>query len=384
MRPPVILCAFANSHKDHLTELEKEKENIASVLVDKQVLGHVLFDNDIKTIKKLRDLLFIYRPQVMVLHYAGHANDQQIFMEDGAAYGVGLLESIKLQTNLKLVFLNGCSTKGQVEKLLEAGVPAVVATSVKIGDTKARLFAENFYGNMAKGLELAEAFNLASELITKNTNKPVREIDDPIRGLSYLIEPETPGDPDWGLYINKGKQEVATWKFPDKSFYEVFIRNEIHTSSSGSPGDNLLTAFYNVLMTFSEELPKFTELEKKFGGEKWDKEKFDIREVKDAILNSLPSPIAEQLRKLLVPEDDESTSEARLRFLINTYTVMVDLLAFVMFSQLWEVLEEQKKSNTICINGELKRLMNEFFDLGKLDRQGYDVVPLIGAISNTL
>ena len=95
MRPPVILCAFSNSGDAYLSQLEKEKEAISDALRERQGKGHLLLDTDYRTIKKLRDRLLLYQPQVEIIHYAGHANGSQLLMEDGTVYGAGLLESIR-------------------------------------------------------------------------------------------------------------------------------------------------------------------------------------------------------------------------------------------------------------------------------------------------
>ncbi len=394
MRPPVILLTFANNNEENLKELNAEKAALADLFVEKQSQGYFLFDNNTMTVEKLRHQLFKYKPQVCILHYAGHANGSQLLFEDQKAYSSGLMESIKDQTNLKLVFLNGCSTKGQVENLLKNGVPAVIATSVKVNDTTARLFAVDFYKNLIDGKTILEAFKIASEIVTSKDGSSVNESK---RSLGYAIGEEEEENSDaiaWGLYIGK-KKEVLDWKLPDTSYYELIIKSKIgNTQNADIEGNSLLLqTLYNVLMTFSDDLEMFKEL-----GVKYEKqgniEDFDIREVKNAIINSLPSPIGEQVRKLLVPEDnndDELPEEARLRFLINTYSVMVDLLTFIMLSQLWDVYEKRKPKEEskdskeispppLLINDNLKEMIKDFFLQEAIERQGHDAIPLIAAI----
>ncbi|MCF0069579.1 CHAT domain-containing protein [Dyadobacter sp. CY261] len=377
MRPPVILCAFSNSSDAYLSQLEKEKEAISDALRERQAKGHLLLDTDGRTIKKLRDRLLLYQPQVEIIHYAGHANGSQLLMEDATIYGAGLLQSIRLQKNLQLVFLNGCSTQEQVDQLLDAGVRAVIATSIEIGDDTATRFAEDFYTKLAKGHSIDEAFRLATEVVTAKNNASVNTSDNPGRGLMSLIKPPNSG-PVWGLYLHKNHPEAAGHRLSDKSFYELHIKSQIDSKFNTSE-DAILAALYNVLMTFSDELPMFEDLEKKYG-EQWDPRKFDVREVKNAIINSLPSPIAEQVRKLLVTEDEPVASE-RLRFLINTYTVMADLLLFIMFSQLWEALVQGKVP---VLEDHLKEHISAFFLLNHQDRQAYDVIPLVRLIHDKL
>lgn len=377
MRPPVILCAFSNSGDAYLSQLEKEKEAISDALRERQGKGHLLLDTDSRTSKKLRDRLLLYQPQVEIIHYAGHASGSQLLMEDATVYGAGLLQSIRLQKNLKLVFLNGCSTREQVDQLLDAGVRAVIATSVDIGDDTATRFAEDFYQKLASGHSIDEAFKLATEVVTAKNNAALTTTEDPDRGIARLIKAPNTG-PVWGLYLHKNQQGAADHRLSDKSFYELHIKSQIDSKFNTSE-DAILAALYNVLMTFSDELPMFEDLEKKYG-EQWDPRKFDVREVKNAIINSLPSPIAEQVRKLLVTEDEPLASE-RLRFLINTYSVMADLLLFIMFSQLWEALVQDKVP---VLEDHLKERVSAFFLLDHRDRQAYDVIPLIRIIHDKL
>jgi hypothetical protein len=377
MRPPVILCAFSNSGDAYLSQLEKEKEAISDALRERQGKGHLLLDTDARTIKKLRDRLLLYQPQVEIIHYAGHASGSQLLMEDATVYGAGLLESIRLQKNLQLVFLNGCSTQEQVDQLLNAGVRAVIATSVDIGDDTATRFAEDFYQKLASGHSIDEAFKLATEVVTAKNNAALSTTEDSERGIARLIKAPNTG-PVWGLYLHKSQQGAANHRLSDKSFYELHIKSQIDSKFNTSE-DAILASLYNVLMTFSDELPMFEDLEKKYG-EQWDPRKFDVREVKNAIINSLPSPIGEQVRKLLVTEDEPLASE-RLRFLINTYTVMADLLLFIMFSQLWEALVQGKVP---VLEDHLKEQINAFFLLGHHDRQAYDAIPLVRLIHDKL
>ncbi|MHA4739015.1 CHAT domain-containing protein [Dyadobacter sp. MSC1_007] len=377
MRPPVILCAFSNSSDAYLSQLEKEKEAISDALRERQGKGHLLLDTDAGSIKKLRDRLLLYQPQVEIIHYAGHANGSQLLMEDETVYAAGLLQSVGLQKNLQLVFLNGCSTQQQVDQLLDAGVRAVIATSIDIGDDTATRFATDFYKKLSGGYSIDEAFRLATEVVTAKNNASLSTTDNPGRGIMRLIKPPNTG-PAWGLYLHKNHQEAANYRLSDKSFYELHIKSQIDSKFNTSE-DAILAALYNVLMTFSDELPMFEDLEKKYG-EQWDPRKFDVREVKNAIINSLPSPIAEQVRKLLVTEDEPLASE-RLRFLINTYSVMADLLLFIMFSQLWEALVQGKVP---VLEDNLKEQISAFFLLDHHDRQAYDVIPLVRLIHDKL
>ena len=57
-------------------------------------------------------------------------------LEGGVGGAGGIAKLLGQQAGLKLVFLNGCANKEQVKNLHAAGVPAVIATAVKINDSK--------------------------------------------------------------------------------------------------------------------------------------------------------------------------------------------------------------------------------------------------------
>jgi uncharacterized membrane protein YhaH (DUF805 family) len=65
-----------------------------------------------------------------VFHYAGHANDITLQLDNGNGNGNravgGIAKLLGQQTSLKLVFLSGCATAAHVKRLHDAGVPAVV------------------------------------------------------------------------------------------------------------------------------------------------------------------------------------------------------------------------------------------------------------------
>jgi CHAT domain-containing protein len=104
--------------------------------------------------------------QVQIFHYGGHANGSALQLEQGAgnaqvASSTGLAQLLGQQTELKLVFLNGCATQGQVELLLKSGVKAVIATSVPINDMMAVEFAEQFYQSLTNQASIAHSFTTA-------------------------------------------------------------------------------------------------------------------------------------------------------------------------------------------------------------------------------
>lgn len=107
-----------------------------------------------------------YRADIRIFHFAGHAGHSRLqtnfkgrvryTFADGLARNIGLFGK-----GLKLVFLNGCSTKDQVDFFLNNGVPAVIATSKPVSDFYACNFARLFYEKFTGGSTLEEAFAAA-------------------------------------------------------------------------------------------------------------------------------------------------------------------------------------------------------------------------------
>lgn len=112
---PVIFLAFANSTDAPLNRLHEEEELIRKILHQRQVSEkhfHVHPEAN-ANLNNLRTYLRDFQQQVHIFHYAGHADSEQLFLRSGEAQAAGLAEMLAEQDNLKLVFLNGCSSAGR-------------------------------------------------------------------------------------------------------------------------------------------------------------------------------------------------------------------------------------------------------------------------------
>ena len=107
-----------------------------------------------------------YRDRIAIFHFGGHADGYRLLLETAegtpaAADAGGLARFLAQQRGLQLVFLNGCSTEGQVSDLLDAGVRAVIATDQAVEDAMATAFAARFYRGLAGGATIGAAFEEA-------------------------------------------------------------------------------------------------------------------------------------------------------------------------------------------------------------------------------
>ena len=171
---PVIFLAFANNKKipqAYLHMLGRE----ATSIYDNLFLHHKkerieLLRIEGAEVKDIFKAFTQFRNRISIFHYGGHASGDALVLEDAEggkeiAGAEGLASFLGKQKNLRLVFLNGCSTLGQVELLLESGVKAVIATSTAINDQMAVEFAEQFYLSLANDVSIHQAFNEAKSFI---------------------------------------------------------------------------------------------------------------------------------------------------------------------------------------------------------------------------
>ncbi len=219
MKQPVIFLAFANDKDDHLPLLDEERKVINGHLLplaNQQYLQLVI--EPTATTADISRFVTDLKDRINIFHYGGHAGSKEILLQDQTANSDGIAQLLALQKELKVVFLNGCSTRAQVGLLQELGIPAVIATSIPIADQSARTFSDVFYRALAEDHTLEEAYKLAAANYLMTTGQAAG-IN---RGLRVKKE-ETDPLP-WGLYITEGKEAVLNWKIPRQSAGSFIVR----------------------------------------------------------------------------------------------------------------------------------------------------------------
>jgi|GEM_PF-2470501 len=222
---PVIFLAFANegsnNNPNFLRNLTVEKRFIEDALKNAELNNRTkIYSESDVTLDELYSVFQDerYRDKIVIFHYAGHANENELWVEtaDGgnaSFFGAGLAEFLGLQRSLKLVFLNGCATEEHANRLLDVGIPAVLATSHKIDDAQATLFARTFYRGIAGGASIERAFGEAqsSVLARFGASGVSRELYWEGKDTTSTQEKPFP----WKLFINKehkGFLEPQDWK----------------------------------------------------------------------------------------------------------------------------------------------------------------------------
>ncbi len=171
---PIVLIIHAQT-KPPLVELDEEAANLQEALrkgggCEPRIL---LAANSERIFAELNDC----GDEIIAIHYAGHANGTGVMLplsgEGSESAGrlshiEGLAGRLKQLKNLRFVFLNGCATKDQVTDIIEAEIPAVIATLRGIDDRVARDFATEFYRSFASNHSIDEAFQSAENRIKEH------------------------------------------------------------------------------------------------------------------------------------------------------------------------------------------------------------------------
>jgi len=225
-----ILLAFANSESNRLPTLMDEYQTLNDLLREQAGENDFrVMSNPIATREYISADIQAYERSVCLFLFSGHAGKDHIYLEDGSGKVEGIAALLGRCPNLKVVILNGCSTVGQVNWLLESGVPVVIATSASVGDEKANRFSKSFFRSLflQKG-SILESFNKAMAVVKFYGSVSNNEID--IRGLGT----ENRDKSLWGIYYYEHNGIVANSQLLSKvetlqnsKILELIAENEI-------------------------------------------------------------------------------------------------------------------------------------------------------------
>ncbi len=238
----VALLIFPNDMS--LGNLQKEERAIQSALLHFRKAGGNIEVITISSVDELFDYFNLYKGQIGLIHYGGHAESNGLFIDEDKANAKGLAELMGTEPNLEFVFLNGCATAGQVELLQENNVKTVLATAVPVSDHKATNFAIHFYKSLAytgSRSNLQEAFTKAKAYINTTETAPIKiEI---VRG--FVMDSATEINKfKWALYQNPKFENTLDWKLP-KNGVNPNISNkklvEPNTTTNSTPVSNNLS-----------------------------------------------------------------------------------------------------------------------------------------------
>jgi hypothetical protein len=210
----VALLIFPNDMS--LGNLQEEERAIQSALLHFRKAGGNIEVITISSVDELFDYFNLYKGQIGLIHYGGHAESNGLFIDGNKANAKGLAELMGTEPNLEFVFLNGCATAGQVKLLQENNVKTVLATAVPVSDNKATNFAVHFYKSLAYAgsrSNLQEAFTRAKAYINTTETAPIEIAT--TRGF-VLNDSEEITSFKWALYQNPKFENTLDWKLPKR------------------------------------------------------------------------------------------------------------------------------------------------------------------------
>lgn len=386
MIQPIILLTFSNNMDDYLPNIVAEQKAIKQ-----QLLG---FDD--KNYLQIRDLqhatteeIFYhinrYHNQVAIWHYGGHADGNSIQLETEigvvqSANVKGIAGLLGTQKHLKLVFLNGCATQGQVKSLLKNGVKAVIATRVPISDNKAVKFAKQFYEAMANGSSIREAFTKSKAFIEASSATPIKDIES-TRGFVFDYDDNKEEKIAWGLYWQPESEAVLDWKLPTQFAYDINFSSDKFHQSKSEINSTLVDTTVKALKSGEVVLQlvdKIKELRRR--GDK--KRKPTDAEKKDAIVRSFLAPISVHIRALFTETYSQQYDENRLKQLVITYRETMKLMAFTLLSDLWDKAHQRQLAaqNALQLSDNQRLQIEAFFNLNEHTHSSFDYFQLVNAL----
>ena len=367
----VLYFAFANHPDRPLEELKREDAEINRLLEPLAARGLFRIVRDsFATLDTVVDKLNLFKRDLVLFHYSGHAGPDSLELLGGSAQSKGIAALLAECPQLKLVLLNGCATQPQVQALQALKIPLVIATQRPVEDPKAAAFAIQFYRSLSFLDTVEGAFNAGrGKVLSMDASLEIT------RGLALPDPDESENTPAWGLFGLQGRTDVVKWRLSSSDHSTQLRRYE--------PNARLLDALMKALAPYRSEIKKMLD-------EEADEQEVDIIDKRKAILEALPHPLSELLRFLLAPRtaDDKDKnayfdhpSPGRLRQCVALYFTALELMTYIMLAQLWDVLAADDK---VQIPEPTLELLRQFLTHEDSALNRVDHIELIRAIRQVL
>lgn len=245
-KKPVIILAFANDSQPSLPHLAYLADEIKAV---QSHLGRR--DDQVKiisiykaTIPDLSEVIEEYKDRIVAFMYSGHSEQLQIDTAGDAMSAIGLANELGVCPELKLVLINGCSSKGHMPYLLQNQIPYIIATEAPIDDKAAAFFSATFWKELSENNTVGNAFELGLRNAQKYRTSPIikrtgtkeeisRSLDtgENESDIPWLLETSLPGTAEWSLSdaIREFQQAPAfqTNKLLTETLYQEFAERDV-------------------------------------------------------------------------------------------------------------------------------------------------------------
>lgn len=362
----VLYFAFANDPDRPLDELKREDAEINRLLEPLAARGRFKIIRDsFVTLDALADKLSLYKRDLVLFHFSGHAGNDLLQLDTVTARATGIAALLGACPRLQLVVLNGCATQGQVGLLQEQNVPLTIATYRPVEDAKAFAFAVQFYRSLSQFDHVEGAFETACSKVLAMSGAP-----EFYRSLSLQLAAKDA--PYWGLNLSPGRETALHWRLPagDMAVPHGYIPNQL-----------LLDTLLQTLAPYRPDVARIVEDEA--GG--IDHRILDKRE---AVLKALPHPISEQVRFLLTPRSAGSDMKFfdqpgadRLKQMVAVFDTITELMVFIMLAQMWDVLNEKE---AIQVPEETRRAVYQLLLASPPERGHLDLFKLVRLVRPVL
>lgn len=337
MAKPIIFLAFANQSDNHLDLLKKESSNIKEQLRTLEARDFIKVEREESTTTTdLVNTLIAYPNQISIFHYGGHAESDLLQLEDVDAQAKGVAQLLGEQENLKLVFLNGCSTLEQVQLLFAAGVKAVIATSVKIEDPMAVEFSATFYKALANKRSIKNAFELAKASVELKTDSKGLQI---FRGLKLPSQAEEQKvEMPWGLYVQAdAEEEILGWRLP--YYREIGLPADMMGYIQKSYDINrYIVGVLNEMCKYNKDI--YSQMVEMVDGEEVKK---DSSTYMDLVIKNFPWVIGSQIQLLRQYNRPDQNRQYQL---VSTYHISAMVLYYIVLSNYWDESRRIKSSTS--------------------------------------
>ncbi len=339
MPRPVVLQVISKA--PDLRELSEELKAMKTALMPLEAKEYIQYwDEVISEISSLEKAIEYYNGRISIFHYAGHAGAKGFSSEEGDIFVKGLAGQFKDKGNpLDLIFLNGCSSKQQVDHWFDAGAKAVIATTAPIGDRTARLFSEFVYYSLAQKRTLAGAVKDAENKLNSRFEFPLNNR----AGRKTNTIPD--GEKIWELYLNPriDKKKTSSFRLPWYRENELFA-SEVQTSldqirkyNGKRPNYYLLKNVIPSMLAFDKNIAEDIQNAKNNG------ELFDI------LVKNLPWCIGAHIRPAKMQEFMRP-NRARMEVLQSCFKQLGRTLYYFLLAESWWLFDHdylEKNSESI-------------------------------------
>ncbi len=349
-----LLFCYANNRDRPLSELGKEDSQIDRLLDPRSSKNQFQKVRDsFATTESVAAKILTYRDTLSLFHFSGHAGSDVLLLEDSAARGMGMAQLLARCPNLRLVFLNGCSTLNHVKLLAHQRVnAAVIATMAPVDDSVATRFSSAFYQAMVNQYSVQQALDQARLSIQISRATAIETISR--GGLETAAEVSLN---QW--YVYYPDEQTARWELPTGIATEAtaYVPNAI-----------LRRALFEALRACD---PTLTQLFKT-------KQSLPTDGLRDWLheeqLRRLPFPLSEPLRKLLCPQISPegklvqpTATHDRLKQYITLFDSSVDLLLSILLAQTRTWLQAVTPEQREALDAPVKQLVGEAITSGWAD-----------------